>query len=304
MGGATNRGGGVSADASLDASGGSGGASDRDVLVPDGATIFDVMADRGASAEATLESGGADRDGPSADGPTDVSAVSEAASDGSAEAALGSDVAASDVQDAGALDVVDSGGDAAAVAVKVCAEPCSDAGDCAQGPAATFCHPTSHHCVACIHDVTCVAQASLWIGKTCAVDADCAPLFGDYCVDVEGTGYCAFDVSNEFGCDVNHDLYTIKKFATADMVDVCANMSRTCDPVGGTCRAACTANFCALTPLNGGSICNAATGRCECASNADCGPGAPVCNTSARRCECATSDDCAAPDSGRTLSCE
>ncbi|MFL6545244.1 MAG: hypothetical protein ACJ8LM_08720 [Candidatus Udaeobacter sp.] len=102
----------------------------------------------------------------------------------------------------------------------------------------------------------------------------------------------------------NGSSLAIKKFGSdADMVQVCANTAQKCDAVRGACVGPCGGLGTTCTPAKGGKTRNMTTHNCECASDLDCGPGAPRCNPSTLQCECASSTDCA-NDSGRTLVCE
>jgi hypothetical protein len=226
--------------------------------------------------------------------------------DGTAEATT--DAADRSVNEAAPEAPVESGAGDAAASVKLCFARCTSSDECPSTELnPLFCNTATQHCVHCLHDVTCVAQQSAWIGTTCTDDADCSTdvfSFGDYCVDVDGTGRCAFDFSraNSPDCFGTSDSFTVKKFATDTMVTVCADTSRTCDEQRGICVGACTGSSC--TPARGGTSCNAQTGRCECATNTDCGSGASVCNTALRQCECASSDECPGADAGTGMVCE
>jgi hypothetical protein len=209
----------------------------------------------------------------------------------------------------GGSDVVSSeGGEAGPVAVKACVIHCNGNEDCQPDGAVKtlMCNLDNHHCVACVHDVTCIAAKSLWIHK-CTADAECSPegglSFGDYCVDVEGTGYCAFDQNNQ-DCFFS-DTLTIKKFGSSATVNVCVDASQKCDTSRGKCDSPCGGlGAGACTPDRGGKVCNATTKKCECGSSTDCGPGAPNCNLVTKQCECGDTNDCGALDSSATLVCE
>jgi len=137
---------------------------------------------------------------------------------------------------------------------------------------------------------------------------DSATGFGDYCIDVEGKGICAFDkskIGDQNYCDGNDVAFTAKKFGSATTVEVCANTSLSCDAQRGVCVSQCgTAGAPSCTQALGGKVCNATTHKCECGSGADCGPGAPNCNLVTKQCECGDTNDCSAFDSGATLVCE
>jgi hypothetical protein len=270
----------------VDASGGAGGGIDAS-----GGAGGDVDANGGAAGAAgggmdsSVEGGG---DAPSHDGG--VADVSDA-----------STVDGHDSQG------IDSGSDSGAL--RICAQKCNVDDDCTIANSAQkfFCNQANDHCVSCLHDVTCVAQSSLWLAKTCLTDGDCATdlfSFGDFCVDVEGSGYCAFSSTNTNECFGLADVFTAKKFGgDGDTVQVCANTSSKCDTVRGSCVGPCGGLGSVCTPAEGGTACNTTTMHCECASDTDCGPGAPRCNLAARQCECASTTDCA-NDSGRVLVCE
>jgi hypothetical protein len=202
-------------------------------------------------------------------------------------------------------------GDAAATRPKVCAEICAGDGDCARdtGIQPFRCHPATHHCSTCVDDMICVATRSLWTAKTCTDDPTCvneggfAP-FGDVCIDIDGTGYCAFLATSTVNCTaflVTYSTFSVKKYGSSDMVDVCGRPSR-CDADRGSCQNPCTSNT-SCTPARGGRTCNTGLGRCECASDVDCGPGAPTCNLTIKQCECGSQADCST-DTGRTLTCQ
>jgi hypothetical protein len=194
---------------------------------------------------------------------------------------------------------------------RFCAELCTTDDDCARdsGVQATRCHPTTRRCSTCLDDTICIASRSLWTGKKCTLDADCVneggfSPFGDVCVDVDGTGYCAFYATSTTSCMSflnTFSTFTIKKFGSEDRVDVCGKPSR-CDAVRGSCQNPCTSNT-SCTPARGGKVCNTGVGRCECATDGDCGPGAPTCNLAVRQCECGAQADCAS-DTGRILVCQ
>jgi hypothetical protein len=204
-------------------------------------------------------------------------------------------------------------GDAAATRPKVCAEVCTVDGDCARdtGIQPFRCHPETHHCSTCVDDMICIATRSLWTARTCTDDSVCvneggfAP-FGDVCIDIDGTGYCAFLATSTANCTVflatpTFTIYPVKKFGSVDMVDVCGKPSR-CDADRGSCQNPCTTNT-TCTPARGGRTCNTGLGRCECASDVDCGPGAPTCTLAINQCECGSQADCST-DTGRTLTCQ
>jgi hypothetical protein len=297
-------------------SGGSAGAGGSLVTVTGGAH---PVGDASAEADASHSDGAS----PDANGDVSVDVSAEAAPDVSADVAPGADGDAGIDGEAGTGDVVAAdtaadapstmpdaqgdGGDASLPSPKVCAVQCVTGNDCPTvGLDHQSCNTSTHHCVSCLSDATCIAQQSAWAPIPCAADGDCAVApgfsFGDYCVDVDGAGRCAFDASKVgmLDCMGADDMYAIKKFATADIVMVCANLSQTCDSARGTCVSPCASS---CTPALGGNVCNATNGHCECASNADCGGTAPVCNIDIHQCECGTVADCSGADSGRTVVC-
>jgi len=238
--------------------------------------------------------------GESADEPTDPQDISVSDRD-------------SHAQDSPATEAPPEDGDAARTVPKVCAQPCAADEDCSNetGVESLRCHPTTHRCATCLDDILCVARRSLWTGRTCTTDATCvndggfAP-FGDVCVDIDGTGYCAFLATSTANCTsflntTMFSTFTVKKYGSSEMVDVCGKSSR-CDADRGSCQNPCTSNT-SCTPLRGGKTCNTGLGRCECASDADCGPGAPTCNLTIRQCECSAEMDCST-DTGRRLACQ
>jgi hypothetical protein len=165
-----------------------------------------------------------------------------------------------------------------------------------------------------MHDVTCVAQSTGWaFFDTCTSDADCkldgGPLAsGDYCIDVEGVGRCAYDKSKPSvaptdPCYGTTGVFVAKKFGSSATVEVCAEISQTCDTKRGTCRSDCGAtNTC--TPAQGGKVCNATTKKCECGSNTDCGGSTPTCNMAIKQCECGSVGDCPGADAAANFVCE
>jgi hypothetical protein len=293
------------------ASGGSAGATDD---------AGDASLDRSgeASDEASADVPGAEsapdhddlvsQEGGQADAPD------ESMSDGQ-DSALSSDAPTGDVDvpdsEAGEASLQDA--DAAAPRPKICAEQCTTDDDCARdtGIQKFRCHPATHHCASCIDDMICIASRSLWTGKPCTVDSACvndggfAP-FGDVCIDIGGSGYCAFLATSTTNCasflnTATFSTFTVKKYGSDDAVDVCGKPSR-CDADRGSCQNPCTSNT-SCTPAKGGKTCNTGLGRCECASDGDCGPGAPTCNLDIKQCECGSQADCSA-DTGRTLTCQ
>jgi len=224
------------------------------------------------------------------------------------------DAQATDASDAGATDTTTSdavsseGGEAGPVAAKECFVTCNTADDCQPDGAikALLCN-AAHHCVKCIHDIKCAQGNSGW--TSCTSDANCKPegglVFGDFCVDVEGAGYCAFASTNDAGCAGLTGTLTAKRFGGSEMVTVCADLSQTCDAAHGNCVGACDDLLepTDCTPALGGNVCNTTTHKCECGSGADCGPVAPNCNLVTKQCECGTTNDCAS-DTGSTYVCE
>jgi hypothetical protein len=281
----------------------------------------------GGSAEASDDAGDASVDG-AEDTSADVDRSDEVSGDAVRSEDVSADVEASEVdaQDETFADVQDAAfhddesveaslqdADAAAARPKICAEHCTADEDCARdtGIQKFRCHPTTHHCATCIDDWICIATRSLWTGKTCTEDSACvneggfAP-FGDVCIDVDGTGYCAFLATSTSNCasflnTTNFSTFHAKKYGSDDAVDVCGKPSR-CDADRGSCQNPCTSNT-SCTPARGGKTCNTGLGRCECASDGDCGPGAPTCNSTLKQCECGSQADCSA-DTGRTLTCQ
>jgi hypothetical protein len=226
--------------------------------------------------------------------------VLDGTAEGSAEGSGDDEAAPSDAHEAGTF-------------AKICAESCASDDDCARdsGVQGFRCHPTTHHCATCIDDMICIASRSLWVAKTCLLDADCineggASPFGDVCVDVDGKGYCAFLATDTTNCTsfLNTPMFstfTVKRYGADEHVDVCGKPSR-CDANRGSCQNPCTSNT-SCTPARGGKTCNTQLGRCECASDGDCGPGAPICNLALKQCECGSQADCSA-ETGRTLICQ
>jgi len=299
------------ADSSSSGAGGRGGStadSSAQDIVDASSAMPDVSGsdDRRDTADVgQLETGGeAGVDAP-ADTSGDISNTSDASNDA---------VVDSELPDASSDSIMDVA-DAAPPMSKICAAGCSTTDDCRADASGSklVCDPSTGRCVSCIDDVPCIAGASQWTAKTCAVDGDCTPTFGDYCVDVGGFGYCAFD-SAKLGtlrCTGNASTITIKKHAVIDTVSVCAKLTSTCDLRRGRCEGPCTitcvsdgsvcTNTC--TVARGGKICNAATKRCECASDNDCASPSSHCNLTTLQCECASENDCA-PDGGSALVCK
>src|SRR5262249_28815735 len=108
----------------------------------------------------------------------------------------------------GAVDASsDGGGDAtdenaASGLGRDCVEVCVHDVDCCTGDAGCLpipgghqCDTQTHRCVQCRNDLTCKALASQWFLTSCVTADDCAAgllVSGDVCVDVDGSGYCAF----------------------------------------------------------------------------------------------------------------
>jgi hypothetical protein len=293
------------AAAEADAAGG-GDAASVDVVGESSATV-DASPDVSADAIVDVTS---DRD----DAMLDVSADANGADvSAEADAAGGPDTAAESqpiessidaAPDAGtpeaSNDAISDAADSAVPGAKVCGRQCAGNGDCPPvGLSQFICNTAVQRCVTCLSDSTCIAQQSGWLGIACTTDAGCAP-FGDYCVDVDGSGRCAFDASKigTFDCFGTSDTFAIKKFATNDVVTVCASVTQTCDTARGTCITPCTTG---CTAERGGMTCNATTGHCECASNADCGGTAPNCNLTIHQCECGSTADCPAGDAGTQI---
>ncbi len=197
---------------------------------------------------------------------------------------------------------------------KICASGCVITDDCRPGTSIykPICEPATHRCVSCIDDLPCIAGASVW-SKSCTVDGDCGPIFGDYCVDIGGAGFCAFDStkSGTLSCVGNASSYTVMKHDGSSTVSVCARLTTTCDLRRGQCQGPCTITCAAdggactntCTVSRGGKICNATTRRCECASDNDCASPTSHCNPITLQCECTSGNDCS-PDGGSTLVCK
>jgi hypothetical protein len=212
------------------------------------------------------------------------------------------------------LDAVADAPDGAPGVSKICAQQCETSDQCVRGASIykPICDPATHRCVSCVDDLPCIASASLWT-KSCTVDSGCAPIFGDYCVEIGGTGFCAFDSAKlaTASCIGNPGTITIKKFGSdAQTVSVCAKVTTTCDLRRGRCEGACIVpcvdgggctNNCTVS--KGGMLCNATTQRCDCAFDSDCAFPLSHCNLDTRQCECASSNDCA-QDSGPALVCQ
>src|SRR5579859_1823577 len=157
---------------------------------------------------------------------------------------------------------------------RVCAETCTVDDDCARdsGIQPFRCHPETHHCSTCVDDTICVATRSFWTAKPCSVDLDCVneggfSPFGDVCIDVGGSGYCAFLATSTMSCTSvlntpSFSTFRERKFGSGDPVDVCGKPSR-CDADRGSCQNPCTSNT-SCTPARGGKVCNVAIGRCQC----------------------------------------
>jgi hypothetical protein len=246
-----------------------------------------------------------------AEEPSEDSIGAESTSDVVGE--IGSDSRVDEPEDSAPPEASLSDVREAGAAPKVCAEPCTVDDDCARdsGVQKYVCHPTTHRCTTCIDDLICVAARSLWTAKTCTLDFDCineggfSP-FGDVCIDVGGVGQCAFLSTSTANCTSilntsTFSTFVVKKYGSSDQASVCGKPSR-CDADRGSCQNPCTSNT-SCTPVRGGKTCNTVVGRCECASDADCGPGAPTCNLTIKQCECGSASDCSA-DTGRTLACQ
>jgi hypothetical protein len=244
-----------------------------------------------------------------------VSSGNDAAPDTSADSAGRSDAQDAATSDAPASD--GAAGDGATASAKACFRTCNQKSDCPNiGPQELLCN-ADHHCVVCMHDVSCVAQSTGWgiFGDTCTSDADCkadgGPLAsGDYCIDVEGVGLCAYDKSRpsaNFGdpCFGTTGVFVAKKFGSSATVEVCAETSQTCDTKRGACRSDCGGDAGSIcTPSQGGKVCNATTKKCECGSNTDCGGSTPTCNLASKQCECDSVNNCPTSDAAATFVCE
>jgi hypothetical protein len=274
-----------------------GGAGGSGVL--DASEGGSGMGGVGGVADAPLET--AEETSTDAAAETPLDAPSEVASDawdGAAESAE-ADEPPRDAPEAG-------------MSAKVCAELCASDDDCAResGVQGFRCHPTTRRCSSCLDDAICIASRSLWTAKMCQIDADCVneggfSPFGDVCIDVDGTGYCAFFATSTTNCTSflntpTFSTFTVKKHGGDQRVDVCGKPSR-CDADRGSCQNPCTSST-SCTPARGGKTCNTQLGRCECAGNEDCGPGAPICNLAIKQCECGSQADCSA-ETGRVLTC-
>jgi hypothetical protein len=239
--------------------------------------------------------------------------------DSTPDVSMGNDSGGGDAQDASASDAPadqtsdGTTGDGAAAAAKVCYRTCNSKNDCPDIVLQEYICNAAHHCVVCSQDITCIAQSSAWNTDTCTTDADCTaggPLaLGDYCVDVEGIGRCAFD-KNKIGdaggirCLGNNDVITVKKFGgDGATVEVCAETSQKCDTQRGECFGGCNGNGECSAAL-GGKICNMMTHQCECGSSTDCGGSTPTCNTAIKKCECGSVASCPATDGAATYVCE
>jgi hypothetical protein len=289
-------------DSGPSASGGTGGStalpdSSADAASEGSVAMPDVSTDDGAQAgEVRVPDGGVE---------SEADAVNGMSTDASGET-----LAEAEPSDAAIADAPDDSPHLS----RICALGCVTTDDCRADASTSklVCDPVGHRCVSCIDDMPCIAVASQW-SKTCAADGDCGTLFGDYCVDVGGFGYCAFD-SAKIGtasCFGNASSYPIKKHAGSEMVSVCAKLTSICDLRRGRCEGPCTitcvsdgavcTNTCTVT--RGGTICNAATKRCECASDNDCAAPLGHCNPVTLQCECASGNACA-PDGGSALVCK
>jgi hypothetical protein len=304
MGGSGGTGGSAGGQAGSGGRGGSGGGGAGGV----GGGGAGGGGTAGAGGGGTAGMGGAKDGGAgTAGGPAD------GGPDSSPDVSMGTD-GGGDAQDASANDAPDSTtGDGAAAAAKVCYRTCNSTNDCPSVLLQDYICNAAHHCVVCSQDITCVAQSSGWATDTCTTDADCTaggPLaLGDYCVDVEGIGRCAYD-KNKIGdaggirCLGNNDVVTVKKFGgDGAVVEVCAETSQKCDAQRGECFGGCNGNGECSAPL-GGKICNMTTHRCECGSSTDCGGSTPTCNTAIKKCECGSVASCPATDGAVTYVCE
>jgi hypothetical protein len=235
---------------------------------------------------------------------------SDAQDTGAPDTSTPTDAVADQASDAPSSDATSA--DSATAIAKGCYRTCNSNNDCPRitgQPQDYLCDTAAHHCVVCLHDITCIAQSSGWVsGASCANDADCTGgSLGDYCVDVDGVGRCAFDKTNPSAtpgdpCFDLADVITVKKLGSATMVEVCGDLSQTCDTTRGECVTACTANP-SCTPIVGGKVCNTTTHKCECGSNTDCGGTRPTCNTTLKQCECSSTASCTT-DGSASYVCE
>lgn len=252
----------------------------------------------------------------SAEASADVSAESTTDGEGSAAEDVAVETSA-DVEpgtdDASSVDAENEAGDrdaATPVPLNVCRDTCNTNADCTNplAPKTWSCDMTTHRCTQCYDDLICIANLSKWLNKTCTSDANCNPEasfpFGDYCVDINGTGRCAFDKNNAARCSDKPTAMLLNKYGSAEKVEVCSNQLTRCDLRRGICNNKCTDSV-GCTASRGGRVCNQALGRCECNSNTDCvGGDMPTCNLMTKQCECGSGTDCAAFDSGRASVCE
>jgi hypothetical protein len=188
---------------------------------------------------------------------------------------------------------------------KSCGYQCNTDADCLTGTDAgaddTYkCNPTRKRCEnpieVCNSNDDCAGQASLWI-PACTGDADCFP--GDVCVDAGGYGLCATPADPVDGCSFPPEPIVRRRFGTPDAgtVTVCGSTAGRCN--AHRCSIGCSddPNFCTGAGL--GPTCNATSGLCGCATNADCtATGVSVCNGTTHHCECATNADCAGAPGG------
>jgi hypothetical protein len=258
--------------------------------------------DAGGDATGDDDGGDATADDATSDGaPTSDTA--------SGDSALMSDTASGDSALMSDSAMPDSPSEAAGATLRVCIEACAVDEDCARpGVTRWSCDPVSHMCKSCYDDLICIAGVSMWTSKKCTADNDCfrcndggcTHFFGDYCIEVDHTGYCAFD-KDSTSCTGLPTPQVVKRFGSADTVQVCSKTTSRCDAERGYCITACRSNG-TCSPARGGNTCDLATGRCQCEGPQDCGADAPVCNSVTKQCECDATDQCSI-DGGRARVC-
>jgi hypothetical protein len=192
----------------------------------------------------------------------------------------------------------DAGGDAdAAVWPNVCKLECQSNDDCkGNGIDLGLTCGKSGSCLECTGNTECLRVMSGWLFP-CSSDADCTKAgSGWVCIDVDGTGRCAeaAPVSTAEKCKppAAPDRVTRDRVGTTGTVDVCAHKSAVCDTSDGRCDLSCNDSAFCKAYFPHASVCNSATGRCECGVAADCigSPLGPVCRDG--HCGCDQDGDC------------
>ena len=197
--------------------------------------------------------------------------------------------------EAGSPDVGGAGaGGAPDGALLICQTGCESSEDCATPYVSATCDETLHLCVECTEHDDCIPKTNGWF-IACTSDADCDD-FSPACIDVGGVGRCAGIPDCILGVSTPYPRFGIEP---VEMVDVCVVDSGRCN-AQHSCFTGCTdaPDFCTSFSPGHGDTCDATTGECECASDAEC-TFTGHCNLTTHRCdECSSNDDCSGAPTG------